>query len=151
MTTVKDLLERKSQTNCRPLCTVSPSVSVLEAVHTMNRERIGALVVLQENASSGAPLAGIFTERDVLTRVVGELKDPGSTSVGDVMTPEPVVCHLHTTIEQVKTIVTQHRVRHLPVVDDGHVLGLITSGDVVAYEAAEQEATIRHLHDYITG
>lgn len=151
MTTVKDLLDQKTHTHCRPVCTISPSETVLEAVHAMNQARIGALLVVENPDSDRPSIAGIFTERDVLTRVVGEKRDPQTTLVRDVMTSDPVVCHPSTSIEQVKTIVTQHRIRHLPVVQSERLVGLITSGDVVAHEAAEQQATIRHLHEYITG
>lgn len=151
MTTVKDLLDRKNSGNCRPVCTTTPSTTVLEAVQAMNRERIGALVVLDGHSAEEAVLTGIFTERDVLTRVVGERRDPASTTVGEVMTSGPVTCNPTTSIEQVKRIVTQHRVRHLPVTQNNHLVGLITSGDVLAYESAEQETTIRYLNEYITG
>lgn len=151
MTTVKEILDRKSRTNPRPLCAVSPSATVLDAVQAMNRQRIGGVVVLDGEGSAKPVLRGVFTERDVLCRVVGDHRDPAATKVGEVMTPEPVTCHPSTTIDQLKSVMTQQRVRHLPVVDEGRVVGVVTSGDVLAFEASEYEATIRHLHEYITG
>lgn len=151
MPTVKDLLDRKHHSLCRPVCTIAPGATVLDAVQAMNRERIGALVVLDPSGSGNAALTGIFTERDVLTRVVGEKRDPATTRVADVMTARPITCTPETPIDQIRSIVTQHRVRHLPVLEQERLVGLVTTGDILAYDVAEQERTIRHLHEYITG
>lgn len=150
MPTVKDLLDRKNHHLRRPVCTIPPGATVRDAVQFMNRERIGALVVVDGEGES-AVLSGIFTERDVLTRVIGDNRDPASTRVAEVMTPSPVTCRLGSPVDQVKAIVTRHRIRHLPVLEEGKLVGLVTSGDIMAYEVAEQERTIRHLHEYITG
>jgi len=104
---------------------VRPDVSVTECVRQMNELRIGAMLVME-----GDQLAGIFTERDAITRVLGAGLDPISTQVSGVMTENPVCVSTSTTLEEAMSIVTNQHVRHLPVVEDGKVLGLVSSGDL---------------------
>jgi len=97
-------------------------------------------------------VAGMFTERDVLQRVVGEERDPARTPVGEVMTPDIVCCTPETTIEEARGAMKNRRVRHLPLVDgDGRLHGLISIGDLNAYETSSQEQTIYLLHEYLYG
>jgi len=113
----------------------------------MNEHKIGSLVVLDEER-----VVGIFTERDVLERVVGEQRDPTSTHVGDVMTTEVVCCTAKTTIDEARGAMKNRRIRHMPLVDeDGHLQGMISIGDLNAYEASNQENTIYMLQEYIYG
>lgn len=127
-------------------CTTT-SAKVIDAIHQMNRHKIGALVVMNEDLVSG-----IFTERDVLRRVIGEGLNPSDCYVGDVMTREIVLCRPDNTLEEISAIMQQRRVRHLPVIDSsGHLHGLISIGDVNACHASEQEMQIHFLNDYIYG
>ena len=104
---------------------VSPDVSVTECVRQMNELRIGAMLVMEDDH-----LVGIFTERDAITRVLGAGLDPVSTKVSGVMTKNPVWVSTSTTLEEAMGIVTNRRIRHLPVIEDGKVLGMVSSGDL---------------------
>lgn len=104
---------------------VRPGVSVTECVSRMNELRIGAMLVMEDDQ-----LLGIFTERDAITRVLGAGLDPVSTNVSGVMTKNPVCVSTSTTLEEAMSIVTNQRIRHLPVVEDDKVLGMVSSGDL---------------------
>lgn len=104
---------------------VGPDVSVTQCVCRMNELKIGAMLVMEDEQ-----LIGIFTERDAITRVLGAGLDPTSTKISAVMTKNPVWVSTSTTLEEAMSIVTQRRIRHLPVVADGKVLGVVSSGDL---------------------
>ena len=125
---------------------VVPEATVLHAVEKMNQERIGAVLV----CISGE-MVGIFTERDVLCRVVGEGRDPASTRVVDVMTAEVVAVRSTTNIEEAMAVISERRFRHLPVVDDGQLKGLVSSGDLTRRVSRDQEGHIQDLMNFITG
>lgn len=125
-----------------------PGETVLAATQKMNDHGIGALLVIDE---SGA-LVGIFTERDVLRRVVAAELPPAAVQVSEVMTCEVACCRPDTSIDDARNIFRQHRIRHLPVVDeDGSVLGLISIGDLNAHHTNHQEVTIHYLNEYMYG
>jgi len=126
--------------------TISREASVLDAVHEMNRLRIGSIVVLD-----GERLAGIFTERDVLQRVVAEGKSPSETLVADVMTEEVETITPQTTVEEAMRAMTVRRHRHLPVMDDGKMVGLVSIGDVTRWISWANENEAENLRSYITG
>ncbi|MEJ2582059.1 MAG: CBS domain-containing protein, partial [Acidobacteriota bacterium] len=92
-----------------------------------------------------------FTERDVLCRVVGEKRDPEATKVIDVMTSEIATVKSSTRIEEAMAVITEKRIRHLPVVDDGDLKGVVSSGDLTRSVSRNQEGHIQHLMDFITG
>jgi CBS domain-containing protein len=142
MANVKDILEKKGAN----VTTTTPSVTVLEATQAMNAHRVGALVVTE-----GDRVVGVFTERDVLTRVVAAGLDPTATRVEDVMTTPVAYCTLDTSLDDCKAIFTEKRIRHLPVMDGDKLAGIVTSGDLLAYEAKSHEQTIRYLEEYIHG
>jgi CBS domain-containing protein len=97
-------------------------------------------------------MAGMFTERDILQRVVGDQRDPARTTVGEVMTQEVVCCTPQTTIEEARLALKERRIRHMPVIDaEGHLLGMISIGDLNAYEAFSLEQTIFLMDEYIHG
>lgn len=125
---------------------VVPEVTVLDAVEIMNEERIGALLV----CVSGE-MVGIFTERDVLCRVVAEGRDPATTKVVEVMTQEVVAVRSSTSVEEAMAVFTEKRFRHLPVVDDGKLKGLVSSGDLTRRMSRDQKGHIQDLMNYITG
>ena len=104
---------------------VRPDVSVTQCVRLMNDHRVGAMLVIEDDI-----LLGIFTERDAISRVLGEGLDPGSTNLSRVMTKNPVCVLASTTLEEAMSIVTSQRIRHLPVVEGEKVLGMVSSGDL---------------------
>jgi CBS domain-containing protein len=142
MATVMAILANKGSR----VLTIGPGATVLEAAQLMNEHKIGALVVM-----SSQGIAGMFTERDVLRRVVGEQRDPTTTLVADVMTTEVACCTPVTTLEEARGAMKNRRIRHLPVMDDNRLCGLISIGDLNAYQMTSQEHTIHLLHEYLYG
>lgn len=125
---------------------ISQHATVLDAVHEMNRLHIGSIVVLD-----GEKLAGIFTERDVLQRVVAEEKSPSETLVSDVMSKEVETITPKSTVEDAMRAMTDRRHRHLPVMNDGKMVGLISIGDVTRWISRVNEDEAENLRSYITG
>lgn len=142
MSLVCHVLEAKGKS----VATVGPDATVLDAAEVMNRHHIGAVVVVK-----GEEIVGIFTERDVLNRVVAARKDPAATKVHEVMTAKVAVCAPDTPVESCRAAMTRNKLRHLPVVDGRKLVGMISSGDILARELKEQEETIRWLHEYMHG
>lgn len=124
--------------------TTTAEMSVAAAVEHMNDRRIGALVVMREQT-----IIGIFTERDVLVRVVAAGKDPMTTRVQEVMTENPVTVRAEMTVADALTTITERRCRHLPVIDDAGLCGLISIGDLTSWIVRDQRQTIEDLHNYI--
>jgi CBS domain-containing protein len=141
-TSIATLLEQKSGA----IFTVPSTVTVAEAVSQMNTNKVGSVLVM-----SGLRLVGIFTERDVLRRVVGAGIDPISTPITKVMTSEVLTIEPCTTVQQVMNLFTDKRCRHLPVVQDGRLLGLISIGDVSRWVANSHRAEAESLRQYIAG
>lgn len=137
---IAKVLEQKG----RDVVTVSPDATVLAAVQRMNERRIGALLVTE----GGRPV-GMFTERDVLVRVVAAGLDPKATSVGEVMTRSLVVIRSDLTVAQAMVLITERRCRHLPVIDGSALRGLISSGDLTSWVVRHQQRTIDDLYDYM--
>jgi len=135
------ILDRKGN----KLFFVPPTVTVAEAVAEMNRHRVGSILVLD-----GSRLVGIFTERDVLRRVVGAGVDPKTTPLADVMTQDVLTITPDATVESTMTIFTEKRCRHLPVVDGGRLVGTISIGDITRWIADTHQAEAEHLKNYIT-
>jgi CBS domain-containing protein len=140
MPNVRDILLRKG----REVISVTTSTTVQEAAHLMNQRSIGGVVVMEAGR-----LVGIFTERDIMRRVVAEERDPANTQVGELMTRVVVTCTLDTSIEDCGSIMTSRRIRHLPVMGPDGLCGVVTSGDVLAFQVAEQQATIAQLNSYV--
>jgi CBS domain-containing protein len=130
--------------------TVPRDTTVFAAVERMNEQRIGALLVA-DNYRPGQPYRpiGIFTERDVLVRVIAKRLDPQTTTVGEVMTCDLITVHADATVTEAMSIITEKRCRHLPVVDDAGLCGLISIGDLTSWVVKDQELTIEDLHGYI--
>jgi CBS domain-containing protein len=124
----------------------APTTSVKDAVIKMNEHGVGALLVVD----AGQPV-GIFTERDVLRRIVVDCKDPAETQVSSVMTRELVVIKPSLTVEDAMAVVTETRCRHLPVVDGGKVIGIVSIGDLTSWVGRDREVQIRQLVDFVTG
>jgi CBS domain-containing protein len=143
---MQDTLERILESKGSEIHYVIPEATVLDAVRKMNQERIGAVLV----CTSGE-MVGIFTERDVLNRVVDSDRDPAATKVVDVMTTEVVAVRSTTKVKEAMAVITERRIRHLPVVDNGELKGLLSSGDLTRWVSRHQEGHIQHLVDFITG
>lgn len=141
-TTIATLLEQKGGA----VHTVPMTVTVAEAVKTMNYHRVGSVLIM-----NGPKLVGIFTERDVLRRVVGAELDPLVTPVTKVMTGDVLTIGPETTVQQVMEVFAERRCRHLPVMNEGRVLGLISIGDVSRWVASMHRAEAESLRQYITG
>ncbi|HXQ80452.1 MAG TPA: CBS domain-containing protein [Opitutaceae bacterium] len=122
------------------------TITITEAVAEMNKHRIGSILVLDEGR-----ISGIFTERDVLLRVVGAGIDPKTVLVADVMSKNVYTIPSSTTVEQTMALFAERRCRHIPVVDDGQLKGLISIGDISRWVADVSRAEADHLKNYIAG
>ncbi|NOX57491.1 MAG: CBS domain-containing protein [Planctomycetes bacterium] len=146
MLTVGEFLQRKGH----EIATISPDATVLEAAGVMNDKHIGALTVLENDA-----IAGMFTERDVLNRVVAAQLDPATTKVRDVMTSPVVTCTNDSTVGACAAAMSEKKIRHLPVVsregDTEKLIGIISTGDLMALDVSRKQAQIDHLHEYLHG
>lgn len=146
MSHVADLLASKGD----QIHTITPNASVYEATARMNQHRIGALVVVQREAPD--QIVGMFTERDVLRRVVGQLRYPDLVQVGEVMTRDVICCTPETTVDEAAAIMQEKRIRHLPILDeDGRLAGMISIGDINAWNVSRAAEQIAGLNDYIFG
>ena len=141
-TPVSTLLERKQS----EVLSVPLAATVAEAVAKMNERHVGSVVVLE-----GERLVGIFTERDVLRRVVGAGLDPRTARVAELMTRNLVTISPGTTVEQAMALFTDKRCRHLPVVVGGRLTGLLSIGDVTRWLVDSNRAECEHLKNYIAG
>ena len=131
----------------RAVVTVRPETTVFDAATRMNDHGIGSVVVTGRDGS----VIGIFTERDVLKRVVGTGRDPRETSVASVMTSDVILCDPETRVDELRATMRARRVRHIPVVDrEGSLIGMISIGDLNGHEARELEQTIHYLERYMT-
>ncbi|HTD42845.1 MAG TPA: CBS domain-containing protein [Bryobacteraceae bacterium] len=124
---------------------VSPETSVYEALEIMDRKDIGALLVM-----SSQRLLGIFSERDYSRKVILKGKASKATLVGEIMSGTPVV-EPNRSVEECMRLMTEFRIRHLPVVEDEIVVGVVSIGDLVNWTIHRQEEHIQHLHHYIAG
>lgn len=140
MATVRDILARKGS----EVVTARPEQTVLEAAQLMNNRGIGAVVVTEQEE-----IRGIFTERDVLRRIVAEAREPAATRLKDVMTTSLVTTTTEMTVDECAELMTRRRIRHLPVVRNGRLAGVVTIGDLLAYQLSEQATTIAHLNSYV--
>jgi CBS domain-containing protein len=135
------ILDRKG----RNVYSVSSTATISEAVAEMNRHRVGSVLVIDSGK-----LVGIFTERDVLRRVVGAGVEPKTSRVAEVMTANVISITPETTIEETMRIFTEKRCRHLPVLDGGRLVGTISIGDITRWVADSNRAEAEHLKNYIT-
>lgn len=139
-TTVRQLLEGKPN-----IFWVTPEASVYEALLLMAERNVGALLVLE-----GGSIRGIFSERDYARKVILLGKSSKDTRVSEIMTSKVVCVEPSWTMDQCMALMTEKRVRHLPVVERERLVGVVSIGDVVRAVVEEQATTIRHLQAYIT-
>ena len=143
MKTVAELLRAKPT---RPVIKVSPEQSVLDAIKILATENIGAAIVM-----SGDRLAGIFSERDYTRKVILKGRSSDSTRVEEIMTVNVVVVNPRTKTRDCMALMTEKNIRHLPVVDEGRVIGMVSIRDIVSDIIADQDFTIEQLEHYISG
>lgn len=141
MKTVQQLLATKSTL----VYSVTPNTSVLEALQFLMEKNISSLLV-QENGA----LLGIFTERDYARKIVLQGKSSANTLIEEVMTAELTTVKLSDSIENCMKIMTDRRIRHLPVMENNEVRGLVSIGDVVKFVIEDQKQTINALESYIS-
>jgi len=142
MRTIGQLLETKGTA----VETVRPDETVVAAARRMNDRRIGALVVA---GPSDETVRGMFTERDVLVRVVAEQRDPASTPVSAVMTSPVFCCTPRTSLDEVRTLMREKRIRHVPVVEEHHLRGIVSIGDLNIVQVNDQQETIQYLEQFL--
>ena len=140
--TVDEILQQKG----RDVWTISPKATVMEALKLMAEKHIGALVVMHDDQ-----VVGIISERDYARKIVLRGKSSINTPVKEIMTDKVYYVSPKTTAQECLVLVTQQSIRHLPVLENGKLVGLISIGDVVRSIIGEQETTITQLSDYITG
>jgi len=140
MRSVQQLLKEKSQR----LLSIKPTASVLDALKLMAENDVGALVVLD-----GEKLVGIFSERDYARKIILFGKSSKDTSVSEIMTQKVVCVRPEQTAEECMSLMTDKRVRHLPVLSEKRVIGVISIGDVVRAMISDQQHTIEQLEQYI--
>ena len=144
MTVVAEILKSKPDTTVH---TVRPEDSVLDALRLMAEKGIGALLVTQE----ADRIVGIFTERDYARKIALLGRTSAATQVRDVMTPDVLYVRLHQTSEQCMQLMSTNRLRHLPVVENDKLVGMISIGDLVKDIISEQKFIIEQLEQYING
>ena len=140
MRTVKDILKTKGNN----VVTIDKNQFVYDAIVLMDTHHIGSLVVTDEGE-----LAGVITERDYACKVIVKGKQSKTTPISEIMTGNLVVAKLETTINECMALMTSKRIRHLPVLDNGKLAGLISIGDVVKEVIDEQNFVIEQLESYI--
>ena len=142
MITIEQLLKNKDN----QIWSVEPNASIFEALIIMSNKEIGALLVMEDEK-----LVGIFSERDYARNVILKGKSSKNTQVGELMTKKVFYIDPEKTINDCMAIMTDKHVRLLPVIENDKVIGMVTIGDVVNQIISEQEFTIQHLENYITG
>ena len=142
MTTIAQLLNAKGD----QIWSVEPKATIFEALEIMSEKEIGALLVMEDGK-----LTGIFSERDYARKVILKGKSSKETPVGELMTKKVFYIDSQNTINDCMAMMTAKRIRHVPVIEDNQVVGIVTIGDVVNQIISEQEVTINHLENYITG
>lgn len=139
---VRNILESKG----RSVFSVEPSTIVYKAIEVMAEKNIGGLLITESGK-----LVGIFTERDYARKLILKGKSSNTTTIGELMTRNPFTVTLDSSIEECMELMSNKRIRHLPVVDNGELTGVISIGDVVRFIIEEQKSIIEHLEHYIAG
>jgi CBS domain-containing protein len=142
MRTVEQLLQVKGN----DIWSIVPQATAYNALQIMAEKNVGALLVMEKEK-----LVGIFSERDYARKVILKDKSSKNTSVGELMTRDVIYIDAYSTIEESMALMTAKRIRHLPVLKDSQLIGIVTLGDVVKQIISDQKFAIRELEKYITG
>ena len=142
MKSVADLLKAKPAR----LIKVTPEETVLEAIKVLAQENVGALLVMV-----GDRLAGIFSERDYTRKVILKGRASDSTRVEEIMTPNVICVSPRTKTRECMALMSEKNIRHLPVMEEGRVIGMVSIRDIVSDIIADQDFTIEQLEHYISG
>ncbi|SFA57280.1 CBS domain-containing protein [Pedobacter suwonensis] len=142
MKSVKQLLDTKQSI----IISVTENISVLDALKVMTEKNISAVLVMEDEQ-----LSGIFTERDYARKIILQGKSSRDTLIKEVMTANPITIRLSDSIDHCMELMTDKHIRHLPIVENGEVKGMVSIGDVVKFIIADQKQTISQLESYISG
>ena len=143
-TPINQLLMQKGH----DVITISPSATVYDAIALMDEKNIGSLLIL----NAAGKIAGIFAERDAFRKVILAEQSPKEVQVKAVMTKKVIYVTPETTVDECMAMMTEKRIRHIPVIDTGEkVIGIISIGDLVKFVTNEQDAMIKNLEKYIEG
>jgi len=140
--TVSRILERKGSS----VWSIAPEAMVYDAIKLMAQKNVGALMVLENGV-----LIGIISERDYTRKVILQGKSSKETPVGEIMTKELVTAEPNDNIAECMRVMTERRVRHLPVLEGSKIIGIVSIGDLLKWVISAQDAAIDHLERYITG
>lgn len=140
MGSVKNILDVKGYL----IFSVEPTITVYHAIELMCEKNIGGLLIVDNGK-----LVGIFTERDYARKLILKGKSSRDTLIGELMTPNPFTVSTKSSIDECMQIMSDRHFRHLPVVDDGTLMGMISIGDVVRQVIEDQKSVIEHLQQYI--
>jgi CBS domain-containing protein len=140
--TISTVLHHKGAT----VWTISPQASVFDAIQLLAKKNIGALPVME-----GDKLIGIFSERDYTRKVALEGKTSHNTKVGEILTTTIATITPHETVEEAMRLMSEKHIRHLPVMENGRMVGLVSIGDMVNWIISAQTATIDQMEAYLSG
>lgn len=143
MTTVRQILDNKKSNQ---IISVGPQATVFEALQLMASLDVSAVLVLENER-----LVGIFTERDYARKLILQGRSSRETRIGELMTQNLLTISPSQTVEDIMSIMTENRFRHLPVVERGKLIGIVTIGDAVKAVIDQQQQTIKQLEGYIAG
>lgn len=142
MKRIQTLLKKKGY----DVWSIAPDASVYDAIHLMAEKAVGALIVMD-----GPKLVGVISERDYARKIILEGRSSENTKISEIMSSEVITTGPDNRIEECMAIMTERRIRHLPVLDGNEVLGVISLGDLVKYIIAEQQFVIEQMERYIAG
>ena len=140
--TVQDVLKRKGQN----VWSIEPASSVYRAIEMMAEKHVGALLVM-----NGDQLVGIISERDYARKVVLKGRSSKETRIEEIMSSPVVAVEPRRSVDECMKVITDHRVRHLPVIENQKVIGVVSIGDLVNWIISAQDHTIQQLQNYISG
>lgn len=141
MVTIRDILKEKDDI----IYTVKPDTTVFEALEKMSAHDVGSILIMDDEK-----LLGIFTERDYLKKVVLHNRSSKTTPIKEIMTVNPVCVSPGESLEDAMAIMTKQHCRHLPVIEEGKIIALVSIGDLVKKKISAMDATIKYLSDYIS-
>ena len=138
---VRNILQSKNES----IFTVGPDITVYRAIELMCQKNIGAIIIEDDGR-----LAGIFTERDYARKVVLKGRSSKDTLVAELMSRDPFTVNSDTSVDDCMALMNDKHIRHLPVVDKGTIMGVVSVGDIIRFMIDEQKTIIEHLENYIT-